>query len=92
MKEMQKLLKEILNDKKSITIIVDALSSYEKWQRYEAKHTRDSLKWNKYEDVSEVLKEADDLEKKCNHIQYIYEEFLEYKLSNMEENNELRKL
>ncbi len=92
MKEMQKLLKEILNDIESINIIVDALDYYEKHQRYETKHLRDSLKWNNYDDVSKIVKEADKMEKKCNHIEYIYEEFLEYKLSNMEGNNELRKL
>ena len=78
MKEIQKLLKEILEDKKSIKIIVFALDYYCRWQRYETQHLRDSIKWNRYKDVSAIHKQADELDKYCNQIEFIIDEFEEY--------------
>ena len=78
MKEIQKLLKEILEDKKSIKIIVEALDYYCRWQRYETQHLRDSIKWNRYKDVSAIHKQADELDKYCDKIEFIFDEFEEY--------------
>jgi hypothetical protein len=78
MKEIQKLLKEILEDKKSIKIIIDALKHYEHYQRYETKHLRDSIQWNRYKDVSAIHKQADELDKYCDKIEFIFDEFEEY--------------
>ena len=74
---MQKLLKEILAEKKSVNVIVRALKWYEDLQRYEVKFNRDSVHWENI-NVDEANKLADELERNCNHIEYIYEEFLEY--------------
>ena len=78
MKEIQKLLKEILEEKKSIKIIIDALKYYEHYQRYETKHLRDSIQWNRYKDVSEIHKKADELDKYCEQIEFIFDEFEQY--------------
>ena len=78
MKEIQKLLKEILEDKKSLKIIIDALKYYEYYQRYETQHLRDSIKWNRYKDVSAIHKQADKLDKYCDKIEFIFDEFKEY--------------
>tara|TARA_R100001510_G_C7511948_1_gene111196 strand:- start:38 stop:307 length:270 start_codon:yes stop_codon:yes gene_type:complete len=78
MTEKQKLLEEILENKKSIKIIIDALKYYEYYQRYETQHLRDSIKWNRYKDVSAINKQADDLDKYCKQIEFITDEFEEY--------------
>tara|TARA_R100001510_G_C7475094_1_gene89627 strand:+ start:267 stop:521 length:255 start_codon:yes stop_codon:yes gene_type:complete len=77
---MQKLLKEILSEKKSVNVIIDALKAYENLQRYEAKFNRDSVQWNNI-NVDEANQLADEIERNCNHIEYIHEEFLEYEKS-----------
>ena len=75
---MQKLLKEILDDKKSLKIIVKALDHYEKYERYDANHLKESIQWNNYNDVSAVLKQVEQLHKYCDQIEYIFDEFEQY--------------
>jgi len=75
---MQKLLKEILQDEKSLKIIVKALDHYEKYQRYDANHLKDSIQWNNYNDVSVISKYVEELKKYCDHIEYIFDEFQQY--------------
>jgi hypothetical protein len=70
---MQKLLKEILSEKKSVNVIINALKWYENLQRYEAKFNRDSVQWNNI-NVDEANQIADEIERNCNHIEYIHEE------------------